>query len=185
MFRELTILSVIIATGCASIGITMKSPGRHEIGSSYSISTSRSWSHISGPPETWTIDGPALGMLRIWAALEDGDTLFVHGEQSFRQFRSSFSPVEVAELVADTIETLASGADVETTGFEPMAFGANDGFRFNIRYVQDGLPYKGMAAGAIRGDKLDLLLYTAPAEYYFDLYAPEVENIISSVKTSA
>jgi hypothetical protein len=185
MFRELAILSLIITTGCASMGITMKSPGRHEIGNSYSISTSRSWSHISGPPETWTIDGPALGVLRTWAALEDGDTLVEQSDQSLPQFRSNSNPVEVAELVADTLETLVSGADVETTDFKPMAFGEDDGFRFNIRYVQNGLPYKGIAAGAIRGDKLDLLLFSAPAEYYFDLYAPEIEHIISSVKTSA
>ena len=185
MFRELAILSLVIVTGCASMEITMKSPGRHEIGNSYSINTSRNWSHLSGPPETWTIDGPALGMLRTWAAVEDGSTLFVQGDQTLPQFRSNFSPVEVAELVADTIENLVSGADVEVTDFQPMAFGDNDGFRFNIEYVQNGLPNRGIAAGAIRDGKLDLLLYTAPREYYFDLYAPEVEGIIRSVKTSA
>jgi hypothetical protein len=95
------------------------------------------------------------------------------------------SPLEVAEMVADTIENLASGADVETTEFRPMAFGSNDGFRFEISYVQDGLPYRGMAAGAIRGERLDLILFTAPAEHYFDLYSPEIENIIGSVRTTA
>lgn len=185
MFRVLTILSLIVITGCASAGITMKPTGRHEIGKSYSISTSRSWSHIAGPPESWTIDGVALGVLRTWANLEDGDTLFEQSDQSIPQFRSDFSPLEVAEMVADTIENLASGADVETTEFRPTAFGSNDGFRFEISYVQDGLPYRGLAAGAIRGDRLDLILFTAPAEHYFDLYSPEIENIIGSVRTTA
>jgi hypothetical protein len=37
MFRVLTILSLIVITGCASAGITMKPTGRHEIGKSYSM----------------------------------------------------------------------------------------------------------------------------------------------------
>ena len=185
MFRVLAILSLILITGCASAGITMKAPGRHEIGDSYSITTSKSWSHIAGPPQSWTIDGLALGVLRTWADLEDGDTLFELADQSLPQFRSEFTLLEVAEMVADTIESLASGADVETTEFRPMAFGSNDGFRFEISYLQDGLPYRGIAAGTIRGDRLDLLLFTAPAEHYFDLHATEIENIISSVRTTA
>jgi hypothetical protein len=185
MFRVLGLLSLIVVTGCASVAITMKSPGRHEIGSSYSINTSRSWSHIPGPPESWTIDGLALGVLRTWADLKDGDTLFERAEQNIPQFRSEFTVIEVAEMVADTIEALASGADVQTVDFQPIAFGSNDGFRFEISYVQDGLPYRGIAAGTIRGDRLDLLLFTAPTEHYFDLYASEIENIIRSVKTTA
>ena len=184
MFRMLGLLTLIVVTGCASAGITMKSPGRHEIGDSYSFDTSKSWSHVAGPPESWTIDGFALGQLETWAGLEDGDTLYRADEKSFPHFRSDFSPLEVAEMVADTIEALASGADVETTDFRPMAFGSEAGFRFDVSYVQGGLPRRGLVAGAVRNDRLDLILFTAPAEYYFDLYAPEVENIIGSVRTA-
>lgn len=183
MLRVLGLLFLIAMTGCATV--TMKSPGRHEIGSSYTITTSRSWSHIAGPPESWTIDGPSLGVLRTWADLEDGDRLFVHPQQTLPQFRSDFSTIEVAEMVADTMEALTSGADVETSGFRPVAFGSNNGFRFEISYVENGLPYRGTAAGAIRGGSLDLLLFTAPAEYYFDRHAPEIETIFLSVKTTA
>lgn len=185
MFRVLAMFSLIAITACATAGITMKPAGRHEIGQSYSITTSKNWSHIAGPPESWTIDGLALGVLRTWADLEDGDTLFERAEQNIPQFRSNFSPLEVAEMVADTVENLASGADVQTTEFRPIAFGSNDGFRFEISYVQDGLPYRGLAAGAIRGDRLDLIIFTAPAEHYFDLYSTEIENMIGSVRTTA
>lgn len=181
----LAVLSLIVMTGCASVGISTKPPGRHEIGNSYSIATSKSWSHISGPPETWTIDGMALGVMQTWADLHDGDTLFEKSDQSIPEFRSSFTALEVAEMVADTIENLVPGADVETTEFRPMPFGSVDGFRFEFSYLQDGLPYKGMAAGAIRGDRLDLILYRAPAEHFFDLYSPEIESIIESVRTTA
>lgn len=185
MIRVLGLIVLVIVTGCAPAGITMKPSGLHEIGQSYSIATSRSWSHIPGPPESWTVDGVTLGVLRTWAALEDGDTLFEMSGRSLPPFRSDFSQLEVAELVTDTIESLASGADVQTTHFRPTAFGSIDGFRFEVSYLQDGLPYRGMAAGALHDDKLDLILFTAPAEHYYDLHVPEIENIVASVRTMA
>ncbi len=184
MLRLFALILLVAVTGCASANITMKQPGRHDVGSSYSFSTSRTWSHISGPPGAWTIDGPALGVLRTWAAVEDGETLFPKAEKKGPAFRSNFSPVEVAEMLADTIEAQVSGADVETTDFRPMAFGSAEGFRFDFAYVQGGLPRRGMAAGAIRGGKLDLVMFDAPAEYFFDLRAAEVDSIFRSVKTT-
>ncbi len=184
MLRVLGLLFLVTITGCAAV--TTKSPGRHEIGSAYTIKTSRSWSHTDGPPESWTIDGPPLGWLRTWADIEDGEALFsASAQQTLPQFRSDFSTIEVAEMVADTMEALTPGADVETSGLRPVAFGSNDGFRFEIRYVQNGLTYRGTVAGAIRDDQLDLMLFTAPAEHYFDHYAPEIESIFLSVKTTA
>ncbi len=185
MFRLLGLLTLIVVTGCASAGITEKTPGRHEISKSYSINTTQSWSHFKGPPEMWTIDGWSLGLLRTWGGLKDGDTLFESPEMSFPKFRSDHSPLEVAEMVADSIEAVDSGADVQISDFRPMAFGSDDGFRFEVSYVANGLPYRGIAVGAVRGDRLDLLLFTAPAEHYFDLYASEIETIIGSIKTTA
>ena len=183
--RGLPALLVLLAVaGCASANITMKQPGRHDVGSSYSIATSRTWSHIAGPPGAWTIDGPALGVMRTWATVEDGETLFPMAQKKGPAFRANFTPIEVAELLADTIESQVSGADVETTNFRPMAFGADEGFRFDFAYVQGGLPRRGMAAGAIRGGTLDLVLFDAPAEYFFDLHAAEIDSIFRSVKTT-
>ena len=184
MIRVLGLLFLVAMTGCASPGITMKPSGRHEIGQSYSIVTHRNWSHFPGPPESWTVDGLALGVLHTWSDLEDGDALFEISDQKMPQFHADFSQFEVAELVADTIEMMASGADVETTQFRPTAFGSNDGFRFEVSYVDDGLPYRGIAAGALRGDKLDLIFFRAPTEHYYDLYVPEIEEMVASIQTS-
>jgi hypothetical protein len=49
----------------------------------------------------------------------------------------------------------------------------------------DGLQVKGMVLAAQRGGRLDLIMFTAPAEYYFDRYSPTVEQVFSSVKTAA
>lgn len=178
----IVILIVFLASGCSG-GITHKPPGEYKVGSSYSITTSTPWSHIAGNPQQWTIDGPSLGLLQTWAGLKSGDALVRRQGRKTPVFRSTFGALEVAEMVSDTIEALVPGADVETTDFRPIAFGSQDGFRFQVRYVRKGLPMRGVAAGAVRNGMLDLLLFTAPAEHYFDMYAAEIDHIIGSVKS--
>ncbi|MDJ0608822.1 MAG: hypothetical protein QNJ67_07575 [Kiloniellales bacterium] len=182
MLRVFALLALMTATGCAAVATT-KQPGRHEVGDSYSISTSTTWSYLAGPPEAWTIDGPNLGVLRTWAEVEDGESLFPRAEKKGPVFRSNFSAVEVAELVADTYGAYVAGADVEISNFRPTAFGASEGFRFDFSFVSNGLPRRGRAIGAIRDGELDLILFHAPAEHFFDLRAAEIERIFLSVNT--
>jgi len=160
-------------------------PGEHRIGTAYSFTTSVEWSLVGGAPQNWTIDGPALGLLQTWGGLKTGDVLIRKQGRRMPAFRSGYGALEVAEMVADTIEAIIPGADVETTDFRPVAFGTRDGFRFQIRYVRKGLPIRGTAAGAVYGGRLDLLLFTAPAEHYFELRAAEINRIIASGKTPA
>jgi len=184
MTRILVLLLVILTAGCGG-DAAMREPGEQQIGSSYTITTSVDWSLVDGSPQNWTIDGPALGLLQTWGGLKTGDVLIRKQGRRMPAFRSSFGALEVAEMVADTIEVLIPGADVETTDFRPFAFGSRDGFRFEIRYVRRGLPIRGTVAGAIHKGTLDLILFTAPAEHYFDLRAAEVDRIIKSVRTPA
>ncbi len=184
MKRALMVLILIAAAGCSG-GASKKDPGEQRIGSRYSITTSTAWSHVSGNPQNWTIDGPGLGLLQTWGGLGTGDALIRKQGRRMPQFRSSFGPLEVAEMVADTIEIIIPGADVETADFRPVAFGSRDGFRFQINYVRKGLPMRGTAAGSIHRGRLDLILFTAPAEHYFDLRTGEIDRIIASVKTPA
>jgi hypothetical protein len=171
----------VLLTGCAAHTITAERPGRHEIGSSYFITTTRGWSRYAGPPEWRTIDGPTLGTLHTWADVADGRALFEIDGRTLPPFRSDFTAVEAAELVSDTIEALVAGADVQTLDLRPAAFGSHDGFRFELSYVNNGLPYKGVAAGSVHAGRLNLILFRAPAEYYFDRHFPEVDRVMRTV----
>jgi hypothetical protein len=46
----------------------------------------------------------------------------------------------------------------------------------------DGLQMKGAVLFAQRRNKLDVILFAAPAEYYFDRYMPTVEKVFASVR---
>lgn len=184
MSRALAFLILLLAAACGG-DISKMPPGEQRIGSAYSFTTSLEWSHVGSSPQNRTIDGPALGLLQTWGGLKSGDVLIEKQGRRMPAFRSGFGALEVAEMVTDTIEAITPGADVETTDFRPVAFGSRDGFRFQIRFVRKGLPIRGIVAGAIHDGRLDLLLFSAPAEHYFDLRAAEIDRIIASVKAPA
>jgi hypothetical protein len=57
------------------------------------------------------------------------------------------------------------------------------GFRFDLNFTNaDGLQFKGVALFAERRGKLDLMLFIAPGEYYFDHYAPVVDRVFTSLQ---
>ncbi len=184
MRRALGLLVLVLAAGCGG-DVSKVPPGRQQIGSAYTFTTYTEWSLVGGSPQNWTIDGPALGLLQTWGGLKPGNVLIQKQGRRMPAFRSEYDVLEVAEMVADTIEAIIPGADVEFLDFRPIAFGSRDGFRFQIRYVRKGLPMRGTAAGAVYDGRLDLMLFTAPADHYFDLRAAEIDRIIASVKTPA
>jgi len=180
--RVTPILLAAALAACAIPRIEAEPPGRHQVGDAYTITTSRSWSRSTGSwGEVRTIDGVTLGRLQTWAGIGDGELLGMVEGQTLPAFRADFTPLEVTELVADTIEALSPGADVVVTDLRPAPFGSRPGFRFSYEYVDGGLPTRGVALGAVHDGQLDLILFAAPAEHYFDLYWPEVEQIIASV----
>ncbi len=183
MLRGIFIGLVLLLSGCAAASFTKEQPGRHDVGSSYSIETTQAWSRHPGPPVWRTIDGQFLGTLSTWSNVKDGDSLLPLIDKKTPTFRSDSTSIEVAKLVSATIEVSVSGADVTIKDFKPIAFGAREGFSFELFYSQEGLPKRGLAAGALHDGKLDLILFLAPSEYYFDHYAPEVQRIVASVET--
>ncbi len=185
MLRGTWICLVLLLSGCAAAFVTREPPGRHDVGSSYSIQTTQAWSRYPGPPEARTIDGWGLGRLQTWSNVKDGDSLYPQAQRKPPAFRADSTPIEVAELVSETIEITVTGADVTVKDFKPIAFGAREGFSFEFYYSGEGLPIRGLAAGALHDGKLDLILFTAPAEDYFDHAAPKIERIIASVETRA
>ena len=91
-------------------------------------------------------------------------------------------PDDVMDMIAST---LGKNGDqqVRTSALRPVPFGTVTGFRFDLAFTtEDGLQMKGMAFFAQRRKRLDVILFVAPSEYYYDQYAPTVERIFSSVQ---
>ncbi len=136
----------------------------------------------------WTIDGVGLNELRFYTAIAPGRPLMTIPGVQFRdlgKYEGTMLADDVMNLFASTLDK-AGHQQIRTAALRPAPFGAVTGFRFDFSYVtMDGLQMKGMALAAQRGGRLDYIIFTAPAEYYFDRYAPTVEQIFGSVQAPA
>jgi hypothetical protein len=133
----------------------------------------------------WTIDGLGLDELVFLTGVTAGDPLFRNpgaAPKDMVRYNTTMLPDDVMDMIAGTLGK-AGYQQLRTSNLRPVPFGAVTGFRFDLAYTtQDGLQMKGMVLFAQRGKKLDVILFLAPSEYYYDRYAPTVERIFSSVR---
>ncbi|MCO6441286.1 MAG: hypothetical protein J5I81_09400 [Nitrococcus mobilis] len=183
-------LGAAVLTGCGNP--LMVKPGEHdEIGNAYRVDPQIEWSRQQDRKlQIWTVDGPLLEQLRLYAGIEDGDTLLpTPGRSISRQaweqrpkYHKGMRAHDVVELVAATLAQ--SGAiDVGAERLRPAEFGGRAGFRFDLRFESDiGVRYRGLATGMITQDgRLHLILYMGAQPHYFDAYEAIIRRILSSV----
>ena len=73
--------------------------------------------------------------------------------------------------------------NITTDDLLPRKFGHVDGLRFEFTMANaDGLVYKGAVAAAEKNGKLDLLLWKAPAEYYYERDAATVARMLDGMR---
>lgn len=135
----------------------------------------------------WTEDGASLDLLYFFTGIEPGKPLIdvrsADGKE--RVYDKTMLPDDVMELLVTNFQNLGY-TDITTANLKPAPFGALTGFRFDLNFAtHGGLLMKGTALAAQHGDKLDLIVFAAPSEYYFDHYSDTVDKLLSSVTVDA
>jgi hypothetical protein len=131
----------------------------------------------------WTVDGLRLQTLRFVAPVADGKPLFeARSDAELPSFRRNLAPSEIVDFVVDSLAR-AGWQRVEARDIQPAAFGAHSGFRFVLDFTNEGgLEMRGLALGAVVGEKLHLILYTGARLHYYARHAPDVERIFESIE---
>jgi hypothetical protein len=177
---------VTLLAGCASYtAVNPDAPA--SVGDNVSVSPQIAWGQAPFPGFTgtlWTEDGAGLDSLMFFTGIEPGKPLInVNGvsKDDVRVYQANMLPDDVMELLVSNFGKL-SFEQVHASNLRPSPFGGATGFRFDLAFAtKDGLNMKGTALAAQRGGKLDLILYIAPSEYYYDHYVATVEKIFASV----
>ena len=133
----------------------------------------------------WTRNGTGLDELGFYTGIKDGEPLFpVPGKakKDLPVFRARMTPNDVEDLVGAALA--AKGLqNVRSAALRPCPFGAATGFCFDLVLANDeGLEMRGKAIARIKAGVLDLLVFTAPAEFYFDQVGPAVDRIFQSIQ---
>ena len=180
---------LLLLSGCAGFK-AVDANMTADVGDGVSVTPQVAWSKVNygtGSATVWTIDGLGLNEMRFLTGVKPGDPLMTIAGVARKDsgaFQAMMLPDEVMELTASTLGTYYR--QIRTAGLRPAAFGVAKGFRFDVNFLNDdGLQFKGVALFAERQGKLDLFLFLAPAEFYFDHYAPTVEKVFASVQVGA
>lgn len=174
-----------LVSGCASISLARA--GSYKVGNAFAVTLTRPWSDITAtlmprPPgvRLLTMDGRLLNEL-VLASLEPGASLVRHADRDTPTviYRADMSDTELVEFVVDSIA--GTYQEPQSAALRPQSLAGAPGVRFDIRArTQAGLNMQGTALVARAGDKLNLIVFMAPAEHYYGAFAQEVEAIVAS-----
>lgn len=178
-------LALTLLSGCA--GADLVEAGKPaDLGNGVSVVPTTAWARIHAPgmDPILTIDGVGLDELHFYTGIAAGKPIFsVAGVSSKEQgvYAADMLPNDVMDLLVANL-TKSGNDNVHASNLTPTKFGSVDGFRFDLSYVTaNGLDMRGEVLAAQRDHKLDLLLYSAPDEYYFAYRQPNVEQLFATV----
>jgi hypothetical protein len=183
LFRHLITVLPLLLIGCSS---PLISPGPQTVDGLH-LQTPLSWTDLGHSGQRlWTRDGMLLNALRIYTDIEPGEHVFrarLRGEKDEgARFRTGLTTLEIAELVVEALRS--SGlVNVAASDLRPAHLNGKDGFRAELRFDSSaGLHYRGLLLAEGGDGSLSYLLFTAPAEFYFERDRPAVEAIFSSLE---
>lgn len=180
-------LLLTMLAACTSPGGTLQRAGSADL-FDLQLDTGLNWSRIkSARQELWTIDGSNLNSLSIFSGIKPGEHVFMMAlERKSRPdgpwFRAGMRPDEIRDIIVDALRG-QRWANVGSDALRPQKFGGVDGLRFELSLTNpDGLIYKGTVAAAEKSGKLTVLVWKAPAEYYYGRDAAAVAKMLDSLR---
>ena len=185
----IVILIASLLAACASELGTLQTAGSVAV-FDMQLDTSLAWARIKDPfqhEEIWTIDGMALNSLSIFSGIEPGQHVFMLSRERASRpdgpwFRKGMRPEEIRDIIVAALQQQKL-LNVTTDRLRPQSFGGVEGLRFEFAMASAaGLIYKGSAAAVEKDGRLTVLLWKAPAEYYYDRDAAAVSRMLDGMR---
>ncbi len=181
---RITVLIAAAALIAACAQYTLVKPERVSIGGAYTVESQIFWSKVTkGKTEIWTVDGPLLQELRFVKGLEEGGKLFRGKDRDkMPPFNSKMTAIEIKEFFEASL-AFVNVPQVKTANLRPENFGNVPGFRFEFTFAtQDGLEKQGFVVGAVKDEKLYLIVYNGARLHYYGKHKEDVERLIHSIR---
>lgn len=154
------------------------------------ITAPAEWNRVTFGPvkgsEEWTLDGIALNELYAAGDIVAGKPLLYElnkKDDPLPKFATTMQLTDLPDLIERTWRVGRKAVVFKTTAVEPAKMGGNNAVRIQYEYVRDGssLKYRGVATAAIVHDQLQLVLFEAPALFYFDRDNAKAVALMDSV----
>lgn len=181
--KRLLLLVILLATS-ACVSPTLKPGATVRVGP-IAVTSPIAWSQFGTQDQRdLTIDGFSLNRLLISVKLRPGQHVFRQSTAGQKRnegvrYRADMNANEIQDLIVDGL-TEAGFVDVRAEGLRPARLAGRAGLRFELAMASpSGLRYRGMVL-AEGGTELEMLLFFAPEEYYFERDREAVEAIFRS-----
>jgi len=133
----------------------------------------------------WTRHGTGLDELGFYTGIKDGQPLLrVPGLRigDMPVYRARMTPNDIQDLVFASL-VKKKMQNVRAGALRPCPFGSAQGFCFDLTLAnEEGLQMRGRAIASARSGVLDLMVFTAPAQFYFAEVSPAVDRIFASIQ---
>ncbi len=160
--------------------------------STLTVTPDRAWNKGGRPgrlSEAWTLDGLSINELTFYGGILDGKTLFREADKvnaPLPKFNKTMLAPDIATLLESSYRVALGTSLMQIESIEPSTLAGSPGFKFTYSFaVQDEVKRRGVARGAIIGDKLYLITYEAPRIHYFDRDVDSFNKIADSARFPA
>jgi hypothetical protein len=157
--------------------------------SALTVTPDRAWNKGARPgrlSESWTLDGLTINELTFYGGIIDGKPLFREADKinaPLPKFNKTMLPPDVATLLESSYRVALGTSLMTIESIEPSTFAGAQGFKFSYSFaVSDEVKRRGVARGAVIGDKLYLITYEAPRIHYFDRDLESFNKIADSAR---
>jgi hypothetical protein len=179
------VLAAVLA-GCANV--VKIGPGDTVVADRVAVNIDGAWNQLNLPgtatAATWTQDGITLDLLQFYVAVKDGVVLAPTAAKEQRPlvFKAGMQPHEIVALFQGLYTR--DGSTFALDRLEPADFLGGSGFRFQYTVVrkEDDVKLSGVAWGAVRGNELFAMTFTAPRAGFFPRHEKRVEQIAKTAR---
>ena len=160
--------------------------------STLTVTPDRAWNKAGRPgrlSEAWTLDGLSINELTFYGGIIDGKTMFREVDKinaPLPKFNKTMLAPDIATLLESSYRVALGTSLIKVDTIEPSTFAGAPGFKFTYSFaVSDEVKRKGVARGAIIGDKLYMMTYEAPGIHYFARDLASFDKIADSARFPA
>ena len=157
--------------------------------STLTVTPDRAWNkggRMGRLSESWTLDGLSINELTFYGGIMDGKTLFREIDKTnapLPRFNKTMLAPDIATLLESSYRVALGTSLMQIESIEPSTLAGSPGFKFTYSFaVQDEVKRRGVARGAVIGDKLYLITYEAPRIHYFDRDIDSFNKITDSAR---
>ncbi|XBQ15051.1 MAG: hypothetical protein ABL308_08765 [Oceanicaulis sp.] len=177
MIRLIVLALVLVLAGCAGTGVY--GPGLYDAGR-YSLALQSRWSRIGAAADgdlataQLTRDGLFLNRVILVSELRPGGTLFTPGFDHPPRFDPAAGEAGIDTFLTGSIERL------DYQGLEITKRETDEDWTVRRLAARrpDALAISGLAWSRVQDGRLDLVIYLAPDEHYFERDRAEVEQML-------